>query len=81
MVVLGTDSELDVGGFAWDARLAGHLAQVFGSDPSSLPPRALSKLLKEAQLVQFILIIFNEYLNNLGLQLIFTFIIYFINSH
>ena len=55
MVVLGTDSELDVGGFAWDARLAGHLAQVFGRDPSSLPPRALSKLLKEAQLVQFIL--------------------------
>lgn len=50
--VLGTDSELDVGGFAWDARLAGHLAQVFGSDPSSLPPRALSKLLKEAQLAK-----------------------------
>ncbi|ELR19440.1 DnaK family superfamily protein [Acanthamoeba castellanii str. Neff] len=50
--VLGTDSELDVGGFAWDGRLAGHLAQVFGRDPSSLPPRALSKLLKEAQLAK-----------------------------
>jgi hypothetical protein len=58
MAVLGTDSELDVGGFAWDARLAGHLAQVFGRDLSSLPPRALSKLLKEAQLVPFFIIFF-----------------------
>jgi hypothetical protein len=53
-LVLGTASELDVGGFSWDVRLAAHLAQAFAGQHNSSPvsPRATFKLLKEAQKVR-----------------------------
>lgn len=47
--VLGSASELDVGGLAWDVRLTEYLAKMMGG--SALPSRAIYKLRKNAQQV------------------------------